>query len=171
MLPIIATRLDDASVRLRNAIGGVIRAARRQRGLTLREVASLSGYRFKASALGGYERGERMISLERFCDLSALFGIPADRLLSAVLDRIAPEGRAEVVVNLGELERLQGQEPRRAAELVARVQRQRDEESTDEVALRAGDLEALALASDLTPADLIQRLEPAVRIRRPSGQS
>jgi transcriptional regulator with XRE-family HTH domain len=152
-------------------LGGVLRAARRQRGLTLREVARLSASRFKASALGGYERGERAISLERFCDLAGVYGIPPDRLLAQVLDRVAPEGRMEVVLDLRELELLPGQEPKRAGDLVARVRADRGEEHGDEVALRAGDLEALALASGLSPADLIGRLEPALRVRRPPARS
>ncbi len=148
----------------------VLRTARRQRGLTLRDVARLSDSRFKASALGGYERGERSISLERFCDLSAVYGVPADRLLAEVLDRVAPEGRIEVVVDLRELDLLPGQEPHQAAELVARVRGEREEDQGDEITLRAGDLVARALASGLSPADLIRRLEPALRVRRSSGR-
>ena len=169
MLRVIASRDTVAPNRLREALGAVLRAARRQRGLTLRDVARLSGSRFKASALGGYERGERSISLERFSDLSAVYGVPADRLLAEVLDRVAPEGRIEVVVDLRELDLLPGEESRRAAELVSRVQGNREQEQGDEIALRAGDIEALALASGLSPADLIRRLEPALRVRGPSG--
>lgn len=133
-------------------------------------MARLSASRFKASALGGYERGERSISLERFCDLAGVYGVPPDRLLAQVLDRVAPEGRMEVVLDLRELDLLPGQEPQRAGDLVARVRADRGGEQGDEVALRAGDLEALALASGLSPADLIRQLEPALRVRRPPAR-
>jgi transcriptional regulator with XRE-family HTH domain len=151
--------------RFRQAIGEALRAARRQRGLTLRDVADLSERRFKPSALGGYERGERAISLERFWELAGVYGVPADRLLGDVLDRIDPEGRVEVLVDLSQLELIPGDEPRIAAELVERVVRLRGERLGGAVALRAGDLEQLALASRMTPAELVRRLEPAVRIR------
>jgi transcriptional regulator with XRE-family HTH domain len=151
--------------RFRQAIGEALRATRRQQGLTLRDVADLSGRRFKPSALGGYERGERAISLERFWELAGVYGVPADRLLGDVLDRIDPEGRVEVLVDLSQLELIPGDEPRIAAELVERVVRLRGERLGGAVALRAGDLEEMALASRMTPAELVRRLEPAVRTR------
>jgi transcriptional regulator with XRE-family HTH domain len=153
--------------RFRQAIGEALRAARRQRGMTLRDVANVSGRRFKPSALGGYERGERAISLERFWELASVYVVPADRLLGDVLDRIDPEGRVEVLVDLSQLELLPGDEPRIAAELVERVVRLRGERLGGAVALRAGDLEELALASRMSPGELVRRLEPAVRARTP----
>lgn len=163
---IAGSNLDAA--RLREALGEVLRDARRRLGLTIREAASRSGTRFRPSAIGGYERGERAISLERFCDMAALYGIPPDRLLADVLDRLRPEGRAEIVVDLTELELLPGEESRRAAELVERVRRQRGTETGDLVSLRAGDLEALAMAFRLPAGDLLRRLEPAIQLREPS---
>jgi transcriptional regulator with XRE-family HTH domain len=166
--PIAGSNLDAAR-RLREALGEVLRDARRRLGLTIREAAARSGTRFRPSAIGGYERGERAISLERFCDLAAVYGIPPDRLLADVLDRLRPEGRAEVVVDLTQLEMLPGDEPRRAAEMVDRVRRQRGGEAGELVSLRAGDLEALALSFRLPAGDLLRRLEPAIQ-RRESAQ-
>jgi transcriptional regulator with XRE-family HTH domain len=151
--------------RFREAIGDALRATRRERGLTLRDVANLSGRRFKPSALGGYERGERAISLERFWELASVYGVPADRLLGEVLDRIDPEGRVEVLVDLSQLELMPGDEPRIAAELVERVVRLRGERLGGAVALRSGDLEELALVSRMSPGELVRRLDPAVRAR------
>lgn len=166
MLPAIDDLdLSAAARRIREALGEVLRDARRHRGLTLREASTLSGTRFKPSAIGGYERGERAISVERFCDLAALYGVPPDRLLGEVLDRVTPEGRVEVVVDLTELELLPGEEPRIAAELVERVRRQRGDLGEGRVTLRAGDLGALALAANLAPEELLRRLEPALRVR------
>jgi len=150
---------------LREALGEVLRDARRRRGLTLREASAASGNRFRPSAIGGYERSERSISVERFCDLAVLYGVPADRMLAEVLERLTPTGRAEIIVDLTELELLPGEEPRLAAQLVERVKEERGGESGNLVSLRAGDLEALALASRLDPGDLVRRLEPAIRVR------
>jgi transcriptional regulator with XRE-family HTH domain len=170
MLPCISELPPDvgrlvATRGLREALGAALRAARRRRGLTLREVAGVSADRFKPSALGGYERGERAISLERFCELAAVYGVPPDRLLGEVFDRLDPEGRVEVVVDLTQLELLPGEESRRAAELVERVVSLRGERLEGSVSLRAGDFEELALSAQLTPGELVRRLEPAVEIR------
>jgi transcriptional regulator with XRE-family HTH domain len=161
----------SAARRIREALGEVLRETRRHRGLTLREVAALAGSRFKPSAIGGYERGERSISLERFCDLAELYGVPADRLLSQVLARVMPEGRVEVVVDLTRLELLPGEEPRIAAELIDRVRRQRGDLASAQITLRAGDLEALALAAKLAPGDLLRRLEPALQFSGAQARS
>src|SRR5919106_200873 len=83
--------------------------------------------------------------------------------------RLRPEGRAEVVIDLTRLELLPGEEPRRAAELVERVRQQRGSEPGDLISLRAGDLEALAMAFRLPAADLLRRLEPAVQLRELAG--
>ena len=170
MLPPIAGSNLDAA-RLREALGEVLRDARRRLGLTIREAAARSEARFRPSAIGGYERGERAISLERFCDIAALYGIPADRLLADVLVRLRPEGRAEVIIDLNELEMLPGDEPRKAAEMVERVRQQRGGEAGDLVILRAGDLEALALSFHLPAGDLLRRLEPAIQLREPTNQT
>src|SRR5438309_276528 len=85
------------------AAGQTLRRARVRRGLTLRDLMTVSQGRFKASVVGGYERGERAISLERFCDLAVVYGIPPDRLLAEVLGQLEPEGREEVVIDLNRL--------------------------------------------------------------------
>lgn len=100
-----------------------------------------------------------------------MYGVPADRLLGEVLDRLDPEGRVEVVLDVSQLDLLPGDEPRLAAELVERVIALRGERGGDSVALRAGDLEQLALATRLTPGELVRRLEPAVQVRNAGNGS
>lgn len=165
MLRHIVSLDSHATRRLRESLGEVLRDARRRRGLTLREASAASGDRFRPSAIGGYERGERSISVERFCDLALLYGVPADQMLAETLERLTPIGRAEIVIDLTQLELLPGEEPRLAAELVERVRRERGGEVGNLVSLRAGDLQALALASRLDPVDLISRLERAIQVR------
>ena len=82
----------------------MLRRARKARGLTLRALQARSGGRFKPSAVGGYERGERAISVERFIELSVAYGIPADRLMGQVLDAIDPSRRPEAILDLAALE-------------------------------------------------------------------
>ncbi|MGZ5352909.1 MAG: helix-turn-helix domain-containing protein, partial [Actinomycetota bacterium] len=52
------------------------------------------GSRFKPSSIAGYERGERAISLQRFCDLAELYRTDAGWLLDAILRDARPAGAA-----------------------------------------------------------------------------
>ena len=81
------------------AVGDELRRARQEAGLALRDLNPRSAREFKASAVGGYERGERSISLDRFCRLAELYGVPPDHLLARVLERAAPVGD-DVVIDL-----------------------------------------------------------------------
>jgi len=68
------------------ALGAVLRTARRQRGLRLKDVPRCSGLRFAPTTVAGYEHGERAISLERFCALARLYGVSPQELLGRALD-------------------------------------------------------------------------------------
>jgi transcriptional regulator with XRE-family HTH domain len=58
-----------------------LRNLRRQQSLSLLAVEEASGREFKASVLGAYERGERIISVLRLQRLAQLYGVPVDQLL------------------------------------------------------------------------------------------
>ena len=124
--------------------------------------------RFKPSSLGGYERGEREISVHRFCELAAVYQIPPDRLLASVLDRVAPEGRAEVVIDLARLDLVPGEQGRRLAEFVHDVKTRRGDYRTQVITLRSGDMEILATAASVAPKGLLAALQPALRVSRPA---
>ena len=62
-------------------VGQRLRSIRRQKGLSLQEVESTSDQEFKASVLGAYERGERVISVSRLQRLAGLYNVPVDQLL------------------------------------------------------------------------------------------
>jgi hypothetical protein len=130
----------------------------------------LSGGRFKASALGGYERGERRISIERFCSLAALYGVPPDRLLARSLQQVSPAGRCELIVDLNKLPLVRAEEVRLVAEFIHNVRAQRGDYLSDVITLRSGDLEALALTAQLRADTLLDSLRPAIRERIPSNR-
>ena len=73
------------------AVGQVLRKLRTGKNLTLHGVQDLSNGDFKASALSGYERGERSISLEKFRELTNLYSIPADSAMSQILALLGDE--------------------------------------------------------------------------------
>jgi hypothetical protein len=115
------------------------------------------------SALGGYERAERTISLGRFCELAAMYGIPPDRLLAEALGRLDPEGRESVVIDLTRLSRIQPDQQRQVAEFLHRIRDARGDLVSAVITLRSGDLEALAFSSGLPPRTLLARLRPVLR--------
>ncbi len=67
-------------------VGERLRSIRRQKDLSLQEVETASGHEFKASVLGAYERGERVISVPRLQRLARLYAVPVDQLLPPAAD-------------------------------------------------------------------------------------
>jgi transcriptional regulator with XRE-family HTH domain len=155
----------NGGTRLAEVIGETLRQARLRRGLTLQQVNVLSEGRFKASAVGGYERGERMISLERFVQLARVYGVPADRLLGEAMDRLEPEGRGRIVLDLNRLSLLGSGERDLVSRFISGVKAQRGSFLGDVITLRSGDVEVLALEADEDPSILVDRLAPAIRRR------
>jgi transcriptional regulator with XRE-family HTH domain len=70
------------------AAGLALRRARTANGLTLREVVRRSNGIFKASTVAAYERGERAISLQRFCDLAGVYGIAPELLVGEIMNTL-----------------------------------------------------------------------------------
>ncbi len=66
--------------------------------MTLRDVGTASGGRFKPTAVAGYETGRPRISVERFCDLCQVYDMAPERLLSLIMWRDA--GGPEPVIDL-----------------------------------------------------------------------
>ena len=83
-------------------IGEGLRQARRARGLTLRQVAALTDGRFKATSVAGYERGERTISVERFCELCGVYGVAPQAVLGEIVRAV--DERSEPRIDLTKLE-------------------------------------------------------------------
>lgn len=128
----------------------------------------ISHGRFKPSSVAGYERSERRISLERFCDLAELYRIPPDRLLAEILNRSDPAGRREIVIDLTRLDEEASEEARLVARHAREVKAVRADRS-EIITLRSGDLQVLAKASGRAPAEFLEKLRPAVRPGRERG--
>ena len=146
--------------RLAAEIGRALRRARRERGLTLRQVAQRSRDRFKPTSIAGYERGERSVSVQRFSELSAMYGIPPDRLLAEALRRRG--GRPEVAIDPTRVEGLRGPEARLIADFVSEILELRGEPRPESITLRAGDLEILATASGRQPQEFLEEIHDAL---------
>ncbi len=141
-------------------IGQALRRVRRSEGLTLQAVAALSDGEFKATSVAGYERGERAITLERFCALCDLYGVSPERLLSEIMRSAG--GRDELYVDLTALESLDSPEGNLVAGFIRRIVSLRGEPERTSIALRAGDLEVLATASERKRDELLALLRPVL---------
>jgi transcriptional regulator with XRE-family HTH domain len=129
--------------------------------LSLEELARRSDGRHKPSSLGGYERGERTLTLPRFCDLAELLGVPPDQLLSQALGRLGPEEHEEVLVDLRSLP--DSPAGRHLARYAHHVRSMRGDFLSTVITLRAGDLRVIARASGIPLRRLLSDLGRAVR--------
>lgn len=75
---------EDVPFTYARAVGDRLRNLRRQRGLSLLAVEETSEREFKASVLGAYERGERVISVLRLQRLAEFYRVPVDQVLPRV---------------------------------------------------------------------------------------
>jgi transcriptional regulator with XRE-family HTH domain len=176
MLSRITTRPDDRGSVVRTdpqqawglgldrAVGKQLRRVRLERNLTLDDVRRLSGGRFKLSALGSYERGERALSLARFRELARLYRFPADRLLAEVLRSMDEPSGSQVVVDLTRLSASEDPEAGLVAAFVHDIRARRGDPSMV-ITLRSGDLDTLAGTVGLPGAELLERLPEALRSR------
>jgi transcriptional regulator with XRE-family HTH domain len=149
--------------RISELTGEVLRRARKARGLTLHEVRRRSRGRFKPSTVGGYERGERIISINRFCELANIYGVPADQLMAQVMEGLNPQTRREIALEPQRLEALDEEVRWPVAQFIEKVAEERGDHSPPVMTLRGGDLETIAFESGLPAKALLERLEPALR--------
>jgi transcriptional regulator with XRE-family HTH domain len=148
---------------LAREIGTALRRIREARGLTLREAADASDGRFKPSSIAGYERGERAITVQRFCDLAQVYGADPARLLDGVVRATRHEPVVEV--DLEDLRDAGDPEVASVRSLARGVLDLREEEDDEVVSLRRADLEVLAAASGRAPGELLAILAEVHRRR------
>lgn len=145
---------EDVPVTYARAVGERLRGLRRQRGLSLQAVEEESQREFKASVLGAYERGERIISVLRLQRLAEFYRVPVDQVLPR--SGPAPGGGAEGdgdrgafapqrplrvdLVRLNATESIEGQVIRR---YINGLQNQRSGFQGTVMAIRAEDLQVL----------------------------
>jgi transcriptional regulator with XRE-family HTH domain len=142
-------------------IGRALRRARLARGMTLRQLSVASAGRFKPTSVAGYERGERSISVVRFCELCRRLGVPPDRLLGEILR--AARADPDLVIDLTHLERLGPSEGELLGGFVQQVASLRGSGEVESITLRAADIEVLASASGRRPDELKELLGTAHR--------
>jgi transcriptional regulator with XRE-family HTH domain len=161
---------DEMPLSYARAVGDRLRNLRRQQSLSLLAVEEASGREFKASVLGAYERGERIISVLRLQRLAQLYGVPVDQLLPR-----PPSGGAEidsqpssnglrpvpadepVTIDLLRLAALDAPEKEVLRRYVSMIQIQRGDFNGRVITIRREDVSALGRVFELD--------EPAMRTR------
>lgn len=134
-------------------VGERLRNIRRQQGLSLQAVEEQSDREFKASVLGAYERGERIISVLRLQRLARLYAVPVDQLLPKLssdpefgLESRAPAapGGGPITIDLSRLERLDAPEREVLRRYIGMIQIQRGDFNGRLITIRSEDVRALA---------------------------
>lgn len=144
-------------------VGDRLRSIRRQKGLSLHEVEAMSGEEFKASVLGAYERGERVISVPRLIRLAGLYGVPPEQLLPRDVQVDLTE-RAPVDLKDGltvDLVGLPGHEEPEAVALagfVNMVQSERQDFNGRVLTIRGDDVRTIAYSLRVSPEEFCDRI-------------
>ena len=166
------TDTDAMSPGYARKVGERLRAIRRQQGHSLQSVEAASHREFKASVLGAYERGERIISVLRLQRLASFYGVPVDQLLprdsglSPILPRppatapatnIGPAG--PVVIDLIRLEAVVAPEKDLISRYLRMIQLQRGDFNGRVLTIRDEDVRALARLFERDAGNMRQRMD------------
>lgn len=145
-------------------VGERLRNIRRQQGLSLQAVEEQSKREFKASVLGAYERGERIISVLRLQRLANLYGVPVDQLLPRGTGHLSDSRHAAggdtgpVTVDLTRLERLEAPERDILRRYVGMIQLQRGDFNGRVLTIRDEDVRALGRIFERDEKGMRERL-------------
>ncbi len=140
-------------------LGRLLREVRRQQRLSLRDVEEASHGRFKASAVGSYERGTRALNVTRLRELAEFYRIPVRVLIPSDAGRPRPAPSASFTLDverLSDADDLDELEPVRR--LVELFQSRRGDVDASVLTIRKADAQRLAAVLGLTFQELLERL-------------
>ena len=153
--------LDELS--FARLVGERLRQIRQQKKLSLSEVESATNQEFKASVMGAYERGERMISVPRLERLANFYGVTVDQLLPRDKQR---EGDTQsqsaaptkLRIDVAKLSLRGGKEFKMLERLLRMIQVQRQDFNGKVITVRAHDTRAIAVMLDVAVDDVGAKL-------------
>ena len=140
-------------------VGERLRQIRQQKKLSLSEVENSTNQEFKASVMGAYERGERMISVPRLERLANFYGVTVDQLLPRDKQRegdtqsqsAAP---TQLRIDVAKLSLRDGKEFKMLERLLRMIQVQRQDFNGKVITVRAHDTRAIAVMLDVAVDDV-----------------
>ena len=161
------TMAEEMTPAYARQVGERLRNIRRQQGLSLQAVEEQSNREFKASVLGAYERGERIISVLRLQRLANLYGVPVDQLLPKVApdadygteSRVAAAPPGSITIDLSRLEHLEAPEREVIRKYIGQIQIQRGDFNGRLITIRAEDVRALARVFERDEASMRTRID------------
>jgi len=144
-------------------VGERLRQIRQQKKLSLSEVENSTNQEFKASVMGAYERGERMISVPRLERLANFYGVTVDQLLPRDKQR---EGDTQsqsaaptkLRIDVAKLSLRDGKEFKMLERLLRMIQVQRQDFNGKVITVRAHDTRAIAVMLDVAVDDVGAKL-------------
>ena len=153
--------LDELS--FARLVGERLRQIRQQKKLSLSEVESATNQEFKASVMGAYERGERMISVPRLERLANFYGVTVDQLLPRDKQR---EGDTQsqsaaptkLRIDVAKLSLREGKEFKMLERLLRMIQVQRQDFNGKVITVRAHDTRAIAVMLGVAVDDVGAKL-------------
>ena len=164
---------EDVPTSYARAVGERLRNLRRQQRLSLLAVEEASGREFKASVLGAYERGERIISVLRLQRLANLYSVPVDQLLprptgggpaaptngSSAQDAPTDLDEPSLTIDLVRLGGVDAPEKDILRRYISMIQIQRGDFNGRVITIRLEDLRALARVFELDEPSMRNRLK------------
>lgn len=164
---------EDVPTSYARSVGERLRNLRRQQRLSLLAVEEASGREFKASVLGAYERGERIISVLRLQRLAQLYGVPVDQLLprapasgpipatngSSPHNGSSEDEDVKLKIDLVRLGALDAPEKDILRRYISMIQIQRGDFNGRVITIRLEDLRALARVFELDVPRMRTRLQ------------
>ena len=144
-------------------VGERLRSIRQQKNLSLNEVETSTQQEFKASVMGAYERGERVISVLRLERLARFYGVTVDQLLPRDKQRedSAQPGAAapkKLRIDVAKLSALEGDQFKMLERLLRMIQVQRQDFNGKVITVRANDTRAIAVMLDVGIDDVGTKL-------------
>ena len=144
-------------------VGERLRQIRQQKKLSLSEVESATNQEFKASVMGAYERGERMISVPRLERLANFYGVTVDQLLPRDKQREGDTqsqsaGPTKLRIDVAKLSLRDGKEFKMLERLLRMIQVQRQDFNGKVITVRAHDTRAIAVMLDVAVDDVGAKL-------------
>ena len=144
-------------------VGERLRQIRQQKKLSLSEVESSTNQEFKASVMGAYERGERMISVPRLERLAHFYGVTVDQLLPRDKQREGDTQTSNATptklrIDVAKLTLRDAKEFKMLERLLRMIQVQRQDFNGKVITVRAHDTRAIAVILDVAVDDVGAKL-------------
>jgi transcriptional regulator with XRE-family HTH domain len=144
-------------------VGERLRQIRQQKKLSLSEVEISTNHEFKASVMGAYERGERMISVPRLERLAHFYGVTVDQLLPRDKQREGDTQTNSAVptklrIDVAKLTLRDAKEFKMLERLLRMIQVQRQDFNGKVITVRAHDTRAIAVILDVAVDDVGAKL-------------